>query len=201
MEDEEHLHVHSCSMGASGWAEGQPEAQVPHCPGQSAKGGNCRCSNIWRAEQLFFGGVSPAHSLLWSSGDSPSSPPTNLYEHCPKGARGCAHLSLCPHCIQSDPGAGNHSCIGRVANSPKITERRNKGTEVWGHGRRWLMSCTSLMVASVLFKCLPVICNTHVCKTYVLQSISHTLKMWAARDKKAANFSCFLCEWENVRKA
>lgn len=124
------------------------------------------------------------HQLIACSG--PRSPPANLYEHCPRGARGCAHLSLCSHCIQSDPGAGNHSCIGRAANSPKITERRNKGTEVWGHGRRWLMSCTSLMVASVLLKCLPVIRNTHVCKTYVLQSISHTLKMWAPRNRESS---------------
>lgn len=46
MEDEEYSCVHSCSMSASGWAEGQPEAQVTHCPGQSAKGENCRGSNL-----------------------------------------------------------------------------------------------------------------------------------------------------------
>lgn len=122
------------------------------------------------------------HQLIACSGPvetAPVSPPAK----CPGRARGCAHLSLCPHCIQSDPGAGNHSCLGRAANSPKITERRNKGTEVWGHGGRWLMSCTSLMVASVLLKCLPVICNTYVCKTQVVESISHTPQMWAARDK------------------
>lgn len=150
----------------------------------------------------FFCGISPAHSLLWSSGESLSSPPANLYEPCPKGGRGCAHLSLCPHCIQSDPGAGNHSCIGRAANSPKITERRNKGTEVWGHGRRWLMSCTSLMVASVLLKCLPVICNTLMFVKHTYYRVLATqLKCGQLGTKKAANFSCFLCEWENIRKA
>lgn len=54
MEDEEDLSEHSCFVSASGWAEGQPEAQVPHCPGQSAKGETAGAATSEEQSNYFF---------------------------------------------------------------------------------------------------------------------------------------------------